>query len=59
MELQSELQHVLDVLIVEHKNVEIPCSSNVKSIVAYVEVELSRNNNCNSSYDIYCKLRCL
>ena len=41
MELQSELQHALDVLIDEHENVEMP-QSNVKSIVAYVEVGESR-----------------
>ena len=35
MELQSELRHALDVLIDEHVNVEMPCQSNVKSIVAY------------------------
>jgi hypothetical protein len=38
VELQSELLHALDVLIDEHKNGEIPTQSNVKSIVAYVEV---------------------
>ena len=42
MELQSELQHALDVLIDEHENVEMLSQSNVKSIVAYVEVEESR-----------------
>ena len=38
MELQSELRHALDVLINEHEKVEMPSQSNVKSIVAYVEV---------------------
>ena len=42
MELQSELRHALDVLIDEHENVEMPSQSNVKSIVAYVEVGESR-----------------
>ena len=42
MELQSELWHVLDVLIDEPENVEMPSQSNVKSIMAYVEVEESR-----------------
>ena len=38
VELQSELWHALDVLNDEHKNVKMPSQSNVKSIVAYVEV---------------------
>ena len=38
MELQSELQQALDVLIDEHENDEMPFQSNVKCIVAYVEV---------------------
>ena len=42
VELQSELRHALDVLIDEHENVEMPSQSNVKSIVAYVEVGESR-----------------
>ena len=37
LELQSELWHALDVLIVEHEDVEMPSQSNVKSNVAYVE----------------------
>ena len=37
-ELQSELQHALDVLIDKHENVEMPSQSDVKSVVAYVEV---------------------
>ena len=37
-ELQSELQHALDVLIDEHENVEMPSQSNVKFTVAYAEV---------------------
>jgi hypothetical protein len=42
MELQSELQHALDVVSVEHENVEMPSQSNVKSIMACVEVGDSR-----------------
>ena len=43
VELQTELSHALDVLIIDkHKNVEMPSQSNVKSIVAYVEVGESR-----------------
>ena len=38
VELQSELLQALDVLIDEHKNVEMHTQSNVKSIVAYVKV---------------------
>ena len=38
VEFRNELQHALDVLIDEHENVEIPFQSNVKSIMAYVEV---------------------
>ena len=34
VELQSELQHALDVLIDKHENVEMPSQFNVKSIVA-------------------------
>ena len=37
-ELQSELQHALDVLIDKHENVEMPSQSDVKTVVAYVEV---------------------
>ena len=61
VELQSELQHALDVLIDEHEIVEMPFQSNGKSIVAYVEVGKSRifkstlvsqlNGNPNSSKD--------
>ena len=40
--LQSELRHVLDVLIDEYKNVKMPSQSNVKFIVAYVEIRKSR-----------------
>ena len=39
MELQSELQHALDVLIDEDAYVEMPSQSNVDSVVAYVERE--------------------
>ena len=42
VELQSELQHALDILIGENENVEMPSQSNVLSIVAYVEVGKSR-----------------
>jgi hypothetical protein len=42
MELQTELQHALNVLIDEHENVEILSQSNVKFIMAYVEVRESR-----------------
>ena len=38
VELQSELQHALDVLIDEHENVGIPFQSNVKFIVTCVKV---------------------
>ena len=38
MELQSELQQALDVMINECENVEMPFQLNVKSIVAYVKV---------------------
>ena len=38
VELQSQLQHTLDVLIDEHENLEIPPQSNVKSMMAYVKV---------------------
>jgi hypothetical protein len=38
VELQSELRHALDVLIDEHENIEMLFQSNVKSIVAHVEV---------------------
>ena len=41
VEFRNELQHALDVLIDEHENVEIPFQSNVKSIMAYVEVRES------------------
>ena len=41
MELQIELQHGLHVLVDEHRNVEMPSQSNVKSTVAYVEVRES------------------
>ena len=43
MEFQRELQYALDVLVDEHENVEMPSRSNLKSIVAYVEVGESRN----------------
>jgi hypothetical protein len=36
---KNELRHALYVLFDAHKNVEIPSQSNVKSIMAYVEVE--------------------
>ena len=39
--LQSELPHAFDVLMDEPKNVEMPYQSDVKSIVAYVEVSES------------------
>ena len=39
VELQSELQHTLDVLIDEDAYVEMPSQSNVDSVVAYVERE--------------------
>ena len=42
VELQSELRHALDVQIDEHENTKISSQSNVKSIVAYVEVGESR-----------------
>ena len=42
VELESELQHALDVLIDEPENVEMPFQSNVKFIAAYVEVGESR-----------------
>lgn len=42
MDLQNELRHALDVLIVEHENVEMGSSSNVTSIMAYEEVGESR-----------------
>ena len=38
MELQSELQQALDVLIDERENIEMPFQSNAKSNMAYVEV---------------------
>ena len=44
LKLESGLQHALDVLINEkYENVEMPCHFNIKSIVAYVEVGISRN----------------
>ena len=46
MELQSELQHALDIRIEEHENVEMPFQSNVKSIMTYVEVGESRIFKC-------------
>ena len=42
MELQSELQHALDVLTYKHENVEMPFQSNVEFILACVEVGESR-----------------
>jgi hypothetical protein len=42
VELQSELQQALDVLIDDHENVEMPFQSNVMFIVAYVEVRECR-----------------
>ena len=42
MELPSELWHDLDVLYDEHENVEMPSQPNIKSIVAHVEVGVSR-----------------
>ena len=42
VELQSELRHALDVQVDEHGNVEMLSQSNVKFIVAYVEVRESR-----------------
>jgi hypothetical protein len=42
VELQSELRHALDVLIDGHENVEVSSQSNVKFIVAYVDVGESR-----------------
>ena len=38
VELQGELWHALDVLVDEHKTVDMPSQSNVKSIVTNVEV---------------------
>jgi hypothetical protein len=37
-ELQSELQHALDVLIDKHENVEMPSQSDVRSVVVYLKV---------------------
>ena len=42
VELQSELEHALGVLIDEHENVEMSSQSKVKSIMAYVEIGQSR-----------------
>ena len=42
MELQSELRHALNDLVDAHENVAMPSQSNVKFIVAYVEVRESR-----------------
>jgi hypothetical protein len=42
VELQRELRHALNVPIDEHVNIEMPSQSNVKSIVAYVEVGESK-----------------
>ena len=44
VELQSEPRHALDVSIDEHENIEMPSQSNVKSIVAYVEVGESKTS---------------
>ncbi len=38
MWLQSELQHALDALNDKHTNIKMPSQSNVKSIVAYIEI---------------------
>jgi hypothetical protein len=38
VELQSELQQALNVLIDERENIEMPFQSNAKSILANVEV---------------------
>ena len=43
VELQSELQQALDVLIDECENVEMPFQSNLKFIVPYVELGECRN----------------
>ena len=42
VELQSELQHALDVSIDEHEYVEMLTQFNVKSIMVYVEVGESK-----------------
>ena len=42
MELQTELQQALNVLINECEYVEMPFQSKAKSIMAYVEVGVSR-----------------
>jgi hypothetical protein len=42
VELQSELRHAWDVLINNHENLEMSSKSNVKLVVAYVEVDESR-----------------
>ena len=42
MELHNELCHALGILIDEHENVEMSSQSNVKSIMAFVEVGESR-----------------
>ena len=39
VELQSEVQHALNVLIDKHENVAMPSQSNVESIVAYLEIK--------------------
>ncbi len=44
--LQSELPHAFDVLMDEPKNAEMPYQSDVKSIVAYVEVSESTIFKC-------------
>ena len=53
MELQSELRHALEVPIDEHKDFEMSCESNVKFIMAYVEVGKSRifKSVCQSNYN--------
>ena len=42
VQLESELRHTLDVLVDEHEGAQIPSPSNVKSIIAYLEVGESR-----------------
>lgn len=38
VQLQSKLQHALEISMDEHENVEVPSQSNIKPIMAYVEV---------------------